>query len=172
MSQWNRTTLPTEADSDEWGNILVLRENGQKAVYHWEDYNEHYATEETAWMTLPESDFPKSVSLTIEVGDRSYTIESNGFTLEVHDSRDPMGQPMCLQVEDTIEGILEVVDGILQEELHPERMRSAEVVNDTVLQGFIDALRGNVDMDRAVSIAESMTGVPPHVPKKPWQKKK
>ena len=83
-----------------------------------------------------------------------------------------MGQPMCLQVEDTIEGILEVVDGILQEELHPERMRSAEVVNDTVLQGFIDALRGNVDMDRAVSIAESMTGVPPHVPKKPWQKKK
>ena len=172
MSQWIRNYNPTEIDADEWGNILVLRENGQKAVYHWEDYNEHYATDGTAWMTLPESDIPQPVSVTIEVGNNTYTIENNGFTIEIHDSRDPMGQPACFQTEDTIEGILEAVDGILQEELHPERMRSAEVVNDTVLQGFIDALRGNVDMDRAVSIAESMTGVPPHVPKKPWQKKK
>ena len=192
MSQWIRNYKPSEIDADEWGNILVLRENGQKAVYHWEDYNEHYATEETAWMTLPESDFPKSVSVTIEVGDRSYTVENNGFTIEVHDSRDPMGQPTVFQTKDTITGILEAVDAILQEELHgnceceEELDETALTVEDIenilaaeaeveqlqdAMKAHLNELRGKVDMDRAVSIAESMTGVPPHVPKKPWQKK-
>lgn len=192
MSQWIRNYKPSEIDADEWGNILVLRENGQKAVYHWEDYNEHYATEETAWMTLPESDFPKSVSVTIEVGDRSYTIENNGFTIEIHDSRDPMGQPACFQTEDTITGILEAVDAILQEELHGnceceeeldmtaltvegiKNILAAEAEVEQLqdaIRDHLNELRGKVDMDRAVSIAESMTGVPPHVPKKPWQKK-
>lgn len=192
MSQWIRNYKPSEIDADEWGNILVLRENGQKAVYHWEDYNEHYATEETAWMTLPESDIPQSVSLTIEVGDRSYTVENNGFTIEVHDSRDPMGQPTVFQTKDTITGILEAVDAILQEELHGncdceeeldetdltvedlENLIEAEAHAEEMdaVREHLNSLRGKVNMDRAVAIAESMTGVPPHVSKKPWNKKK
>lgn len=192
MSKWIRNYKPSEIDADEWGNILVLRENGQKAVYHWEDYNEHYATEETAWMTLPESDIPQSVSVTIEVGDRSYTVENNGFTIEVHDSRDPMGQPTVFQTKDTITGILEAVDAILQEELHGNCECEEEELDITALtvedlenlieaeahaeemdavRNHLNSLRGKVDMDRAVSIAESMTGVPPHVPKKPWKNK-
>ena len=173
MSQWNRTTLPNESDSDEWGNILVLLENGQKAVYHWEDYNEQYVTDGTAWMSLPQSDIPKSVSVTIEVGDRTYTVENNGFTIEVHDSQDPMGQPTCFQSADTITGILEAVDAILQGELNDDDdCGCEEPVGDSVIDDFIrnhvDSLHGNIDMERAVAIAEAMTGVPPHVPKKPW----
>jgi len=195
MSQWIRNYKPSQIDADEWGNILVLRENGQKAVYHWEDYNEHYAFDgKTAWMPLPESDIPKSVSVTIEVGNKTYTVENNGFTIEVHDSDDPMGQPTCWQTGDTITGILEAVDGILQVHLNGnedcgceddeldvtaltvediedliEAEAQAEEMDD--VREHLNSLRGKVDMDRAVSIAESMTGVPPHVPKKPWKNK-
>ena len=151
MSQWIRNYKPSEIDADEWGNILVLRENGQKAVYHWEDYNEHYATEETAWMTLPESDIPQSVSVTIEVGDRAYTVENNGFTIEVHDSRDPMGQPTVFQTKDTITGILEAVGAILQEELG-ESLSYNDLVELMDMQERADEYKAP--------------------PQKPWNKKK
>ena len=55
MSQWNLTTLPTEADADEFEDILVMYENGQKAVYNWEDYIEGGMQDEgCAWMRLPQ----------------------------------------------------------------------------------------------------------------------
>ena len=54
MSQWNSTTLPTESDADEFEDILVMYENGQKAVYNWEDYIEDGMQDEgCAWMPLP-----------------------------------------------------------------------------------------------------------------------
>ena len=195
MSKWIRNYNPTEIDGDDWDNILVLHENGQKSVHNWEDYVDDGMQEQgCAWMPLPESDIPQSVSVTIEVGDRTYTVENNGFTIEVHDSDDPMGQPTCWQTGDTITGILEAVDGILQVHLNGnedcgceddeldvtaltvediedliEAEAQAEEMDD--VREHLNSLRGKVDMDRAVSIAESMTGVPPHVPKKPWQKK-
>jgi len=182
MSQWIRNYKPSEIDADEWGNILVLRENGQKAVYHWEDYNEHYATEETAWMTLPQSDIPQSVSVTIEVGDKTYTIENNGFTIEIHDSRDPMGQPTVFQTNgDTITGILEAVDAILQEELHSDY--EEKELDDTTLtvedvrnllaaearaeemdamREHLNSLRGNAESAIEAAYQKS----------RPWNKKK
>lgn len=116
MSKWIRNYNPTEIDSDEWGNILILRADGQKMVYHWQDFVEEGLTKtDHAWMALPESDIPQSVSVTIEVGNKTYTVENNGFTIEVHDSDDPMGQPTTFQTDgDTIGCILEAVDGILQ----------------------------------------------------------
>ena len=178
MSQWIRNYKPSEIDADEWGNILVLRENGQKAVYHWEDYNEHYATEETAWMTLPESDIPQSVSVTIEVGDRAYTVENNGFTIEVHDSRDPMGQPTVFQTKDTITGILEAVDAILQEELHgnceceEELDMTALTVED--LEDLIEADAHAEEMEAVREHLNSLRGKIATKPavSKPWNKKK
>ena len=178
MSQWIRNYKPSEIDADEWGNILVLRENGQKAVYHWEDYNEHYATEETAWMTLPESDIPQSVSVTIEVGDRAYTVENNGFTIEVHDSRDPMGQPTVFQTKDTITGILEAVDAILQEELHGNCECEEEELDITALtvediENLIEAEAHAEEMDAVRNHLNSLRGNTVDVPasRKPWQKK-
>ena len=179
MTQWIRNYKPTEIDADEWGNILVLRENGMKAVYHWEDYNEHYATEETAWMSLPESDIPQSVSVTIEVGDHSYTIENNGFTIEIHDSRDPMGQPTVFQTNgDTITGILEAVDSILQVELNGNCECEEEELDVTALtpediRDFLDAeaesmkehlnsIRGNAESAIEAAYQKS----------RPWHKKK
>jgi len=161
MSQWIRNYNPSEIDGDEWGNILVLRENGMKAVYHWQDYlNEPYATAgETAWMTLPQSDIPQSISITIERGDRSWTIENNGFSIEIHDSRDPMGQPTIFAVTaDTnmnalfADAVLSVLES--EDEDWCECEGEGVAVNDTVLQGFIDAIRGSV----------------PEPKPKPWQK--
>ena len=120
MSKWIRNYNPTEIDGDDWDNILVLHENGQKSVHNWEDYVDDGMQEQgCAWMPLPQSDIPKTVSVTIEVGNKTYTVENNGFTIEVHDSDDPMGQPEVFRTADTIGGILKAVDGILQEELHP-----------------------------------------------------
>ena len=178
MSQWIRNYKPSEIDADEWGNILVLRENGQKAVYHWEDYNEHYATEETAWMTLPESDIPQSVSVTIEVGDRAYTVENNGFTIEVHDSRDPMGQPTVFQTKDTITGILEAVDGILQEELHGncecEEELDMTALTEEDLEDLIEAESHAEEMESVREHLNSLRGKIATKPavSKPWNKKK
>lgn len=60
MSQWNRTTLPTEADADEWGNILVLRSKGRKSIEHWQAYIEDGMQKNgNAWMALPPSDEPQ-----------------------------------------------------------------------------------------------------------------
>lgn len=59
-AQWNRTTLPTEADADEFGSILVMYATGPKAVHHWEEYLEMAMEEDgsiDAWMPLPETDF-------------------------------------------------------------------------------------------------------------------
>ena len=176
MSQWIRNYKPSEIDADEWGNILVLRENGQKAVYHWEDYNEHYATEETAWMTLPQSDIPQSVSVTIEVGDRSYTIENNGFTIEIHDSRDPMGQPTVFQTNgDTITGILEAVDSILQIELNDNADCGCEEVDiDSLtvkdIEGFLRAEAHEEELEAMREHLNSLRGT--ERPQRPWNKKK
>ena len=173
MSKWIRNYKPTEIDADEWGNILVQRENGMKAVYHWEDYNEHYATEGTAWRTLPQSDIPKSVSVTIEVGDKTYTIENNGFTIEVHDSRDPMGQPTCFESADTITGILEAVDAILQEELH---VHEHELTSLTLadIEGLIEAESREEEMEEARNHLNSLRGktASKQAVSKPWNKKK
>ena len=118
MSKWIRNYKPTEIDADEWGNILVLDTYGHQSIQQWQDYIEDGMQERgDAWMPLPQSDIPKTVSVTIEVGNNTYTIENNGFTIEVHDSRDPMGQPAVFETKDTITGILEAVDGILQAEL-------------------------------------------------------
>ena len=113
-------------------------------------------------MPLPQSDIPKSVSVTIEVGDQTYTIENNGFTIEIHDARDPMGQPTTFQHDgDTITGILEAVDSVLQVELngdgdcdceeeiedsihvhvHSEPM--GDPVIDNFIRNHVNALRGN-----------------------------
>lgn len=179
MSQWIRNYKPSEIDADEWGNILVLLENGQKAVYHWEDYNEHYATEETAWMTLPQSDIPQSVSVTIEVGDRTYTVENNGFTIEVHDSRDPMGQPAVFQTKDTITGILEAVDGILQEELHGNCECEEEELDITALtvEDLEDLIEAEAHAEEMESVREHLNSLRGKIAtkpavSKPWNKKK
>ena len=158
MSQWIRNYKPTEIDADEWGNILVLRENGQKAVYHWQDYNEHYEIDgETAWMPLPQSDIPQSISITIERGDRSWTIENNGFSIEIHDSRDPMGQPTIFAVTaDTNMNALfaDAVLSVLESE--DEDCGCDEPIGFTVddVKEFIDEIRANVPASK----------------QKPWQK--
>lgn len=167
MSQWIRSYNPSEIDGDEWGNILVLRENGMKAVYHWQDYlNEPYANAgETAWMPLPKSDVPESISITIERGDRSWTIENNGFTIEIHDSRDPMGQPTIFAVtaDGKINGLFaEAVLSVLESKDEDEDWCECEgegvAVNDTVLQDFLAVLRG----EEPASVPASK--------QKPWQK--
>jgi hypothetical protein len=161
MSQWIRNYNPSEIDGDEWGNILVLRENGMKAVYHWQDYlNEPYANAgETAWMPLPKSDVPESISITIERGDRSWTIENNGFSIEIHDSRDPMGQPTIFAVTaDTNMNALfaDAVLSVLESEDEDEDCGCDEPIGFTVddVKEFIDEIRANVPASKP----------------KPWQK--
>lgn len=180
MSKWIRNYNPTEIDTDEWDNILVLQPNRQKAVYNWEDYVDDGMQEQgCAWMPLPDSDIPKSVSVTIEVGDRTYTVENNGFTIEVHDSRDPMGQPTCWQTGDTITGILEAVDAILQEELHgncdcedqlDETALTVEDIENILaaeaeVEQLQDAMRAHLNELRGKTAAVPAS-------KKPWNKKK
>ena len=164
MSQWNRTMTPTSHDADEWGNVLVMQDNGMKSVLHWSEVTLEFPQD--AWMPLPQSDIQKSVSLTIEVGEVTYTIENNGSTIEVHDSRDPMGQPMCFESEDTITGILEAVDGILQEELRygTPRLTLAD------LEGLLEAEAREEEMEEALEHLNSLRGN--ERPQKPWNKKK
>ena len=167
MSKWIRNYNPTEIDTDEWDNILVLQPNGQKAVYNWEDYVDDGMQEQgCAWMPLPESDIPKTVSVTIEIGDHAYTIENNGFTIEVHDSRDPMGQPLCFQAKDTVTGIREIVDDLLAAELTAdcgcdEPAEDGQDPDDFVRE-HLNNLRGNAESAIEVAYQKS----------RPWNKKK
>ena len=165
MSQWNRTTAPTELDADEWENILVMDDNGRKAVYNWQDYNEDGMQEDGwAWMTLPTADDvdavydvddePEPISIVITAGDRQVAIFKNGYTIEVHTSEDPMGQPAVWEDDlGGIDGLLATVEAVLTEDL----MRQVDddddatyqyndgepvAVNDTELQGMIDAITG------------------------------
>ena len=157
---WNRYNYPTVNDADEGGDILILRNNGRKSIYNWEDFcDEKLLGKDIGWMTLPKSDVPESISITIERGDRSWTIENNGFTIEIHDSRDPMGQPTIFAVTaDTnmnalfADAVLSVLES--EDEDWCECEGEGVAVNDTVLQGFIDAIRGSV----------------PEPKPKPWQK--
>ena len=184
MSKWIRNYNPTEIDTDEWDNILVLQPNGQKAVYNWEDYVDDGMQEQgCAWMPLPDSDIPKTVSVTIEIGDHAYTIENNGFTIEVHDSRDPMRQPTVFPTNgDTIGGILEAVGAILQEELYGDceceeeldmTALTVEDIEDLIeaearaeemdaVREHLNNLRGNAESAIEVAYQKS----------RPWNKKK
>jgi len=165
---WNRYNYPTVNDADEGGDILILRNNGRKSIYNWEDFcDEKLLGKDIGWMTLPKSDVPESISITIERGDRSWTIENNGFTIEIHDSRDPMGQPTIFAVTaDTnmnalfADAVLSVLESKDEDEDWCECEGEGVAVNDTVLQGFIDALRGNE------------TASVPASEQKPWQKKR
>ena len=114
---WNRFDYPTVNDADEWGNILILRNNGQKAVYNWEDFcDEKLMRNDIAWMPLPPSDNVEEdqpITITISSGGRSFAIEKVGSNIEVHDSRDPMGQPIISEEVDGLDGVLRVVESIL-----------------------------------------------------------
>ena len=158
---WNRFDYPTVNDADEWGNILILRNNGQKAVYNWEDFrDEKLMRNDIAWMPLPPSDNVEEdqpITITISSGGRSFTIEKVGSNIEVHDSRDPMGQPIICGDVDDIDGVLLVVESILADHIMGapdddedwcECEGEGVDVNDTVLQGFIDALRGKESKPR------------------------
>ena len=149
---WNRYNYPTVNDADEGGDILILRNNGRKSIYNWEDFcDEKSLARDIAWMPLPQSDIPQPITITISSGGRSFTIEKVGSNIEVHDSRDPMGQPIICGNVDDIDGVLLVVESILadhimgapdEDEDWCECEGEGVDVNDTVLQGFIDAIRG------------------------------
>ena len=161
---WNRYNYPTVNDADEGGDILILRNNGRKSIYNWEDFcDEKLLGKDIGWMPLPQSDIPQPITITISSGGRSFTIEKVGSNIEVHDSRDPMGQPIICGNVDDIDGVLLVVESILADHIMGapdddedwcECEGEGVAVNDTVLQGFIDALRGSV----------------PEPKPKPWQK--
>jgi hypothetical protein len=167
---WNRYNYPTVNDADEGGDILILRNNGRKSIYNWEDFcDEKLMGKDIAWMPLPQSDIPQPITITISSGGRSFTIEMVGNNIEVHDSRDPMGQPIICGDVDDIDGVLLVVESILADHIMVspdddedwcECEGEGVAVNDTVLQGFIDALRGNE------------TASVPASEQKPWQKKR
>ena len=160
MSKWIRNYDPSEIDGDEWGHILIMRDNGIKSVYHWQDFvNDDATAEGYAWQPLPKSDVPESISITVERGDRSWTIENNGFSIEIHDSRDPMGQPTIHAVTaDTnmnalfADAVLSVLES--EDEDWCECEGEGVAVNDVELKDFIDAIRASVPASKP----------------KPWQK--
>lgn len=161
---WNRYDYPTVNDADEGGDILILRNNGRKSIYNWEDFcDEKLLAKDIGWMSLPQSDIPQPrwpsctwpFTITISSGGRSFTIVMVDGYIEVYDSRDPMGQPMILISEkvDDLEGVLLIVESILEDGFieAPDDDDDATyqyndgepvAVNDTELQGFIDAIRG------------------------------
>ena len=150
---WNRYNYPTVNDADEGGDILILRNNGRKSIYNWEDFcdEKSLGLGPIAWMPLPQSDIPQPITITISSGGRFFTIELVGSNIEVHDSHDPMGQPIICGNVDDIDGVLLVVESILADHIMGapdddedwcECEGEGVAVNDTVLQGFIDAIRG------------------------------
>ena len=148
---WNRYNYPTVNDADEGGDILILRNNGRKSIYNWEDFcDEKLLGKDIGWMPLPQSDIPQPITITISSAGRSFTIEMVGSNIEVHDSHDPMGQPIICGNVDDIDGVLLVVESILADHIMGAPDDDDDCgcegvdVNDTVLQGFIDALRGSV----------------------------
>ena len=115
---WNRYDYPTVNDADEGGDILILRNNGRKSIYNWGDFcDEKLLAKDIGWMSLPQSDIPQPITITISSGGRSFTIEMVDGHIEVYDSRDPMGQPMILISEevDDLEGVLLIVESILED---------------------------------------------------------
>jgi hypothetical protein len=48
---WIRHRLPTEEDSDDMGDILLLRENGRKWIYKWDRYIEDDVA--LPWLPIP-----------------------------------------------------------------------------------------------------------------------
>lgn len=166
---WNRYNYPTVNDADEGGDILILRNNGHKAVYNWEDFcDEKLLGKDIGWMPLPPSDNVEGdpgppITITISSGGRSFTIEKVVSHIEVYDSHDPMGQPIISEEVDGLDGVLRMVESILvdgfieapdDDEDWCDCGCEGVDVNDTVLQGFIDAIRGSV----------------PEPKPKPWQK--
>ena len=166
FNMWNRKDYPTAKDADENGDILILRNNGRKSIYNWEDFcDEKLLAKDIGWMPLPPSDNvedeTKQISIAITAGDRSWTIENRGFTIEIHDSRDPMGQPSIFAVTaDTnmnglfAEAVLSVLESKDEDEDWCECEGEGVAVNDVEfnvdveLQGFIDAIRGSVPASR------------------------
>ena len=147
---WNRYNYPTVNDADEGGDILILRNNGRKSIYNWEDFcdEKSLGLGPIAWMPLPQSDIPQPITITISSGGRFFTIEMVGSNIEVHDSHDPMGHPIICGNVDDIDGVLLVVESILADHIMGAPDDDDDCgcegvdVNDTVLQGFIDAIRG------------------------------
>ena len=149
---WNRYNYPTVNDADEGGDILILRNNGHKAVYNWEDFcDEKLLARDIGWMPLPPSDNVEGdpgppITITISSGGRSFTIEKVVSHIEVYDSHDPMGQPIISEEVDGLDGVLRMVESILVDGFieAPDDDCGCEgvLVNDIELQNFIDAIRG------------------------------
>ena len=162
MSQWIRNYNPSEIDGDEGGDILILRSNGRKSIYNWEDFcDEKLLAKDIGWMPLPKSDVPESISITIERGNRSWRIENRGFTIEIHDNRDPMGQPTIFAVSaDTNMNVLfaDAVLSVLESEDEDEDQSCGcdEPIGFTVdeVRDFIHEIRASVPASK----------------QKPWQK--
>lgn len=164
---WNRYNYPTVNDADEGGDILILRNNGHKAVYNWEDFcDEKLLARDIGWMPLPPSDNVEDqpIRITIESGERKFrvVIAGGGNHIEVYDqSEDALenSPPIISEEVDGLDGVLRMVESILVDGFieAPDDDCGCEgvLVNDTVLQGFIDAIRGSV----------------PEPKPKPWQKK-
>lgn len=177
MWQWIRNYDPSEIDGDEWGNILVLSDNGMKTVHHWQDFIDNDVRGKGyAWMPLPQSDLPQSISITINRGTREWTIENNGFNIEIHDSEDPMGQPavhtftprtnMNALFADAVLSVLESEDENEDESCGCDEVDEETLFTVEEAKDFIDALRGSKIASKPASKSAS---VPPSK-QKPWQK--
>lgn len=147
---WNRYNYPTVNDADEGGDILILRNNGRKSIYNWEDFcDEKLLAKDIGWMPLPQSDAPKPITITISSGGRTFTIEMVGNRIELHDSRNNKIPIVCAD-EEGIPGVLYLVESILDDHIRdtPDDDDDDDcgcegegvLVNDIELQGFIDGL--------------------------------
>ena len=134
MSQWNRKDYPTATDADEWGNVLVLTDEGYKITYNWREFiaekmaREQMGRGDWAWSPLPKSDKPLPIVITITVGNKVFEIAKDENTLKVQYLHDPNATPM--EIEDTLGGIagfVATVNEVLSDEiLHAPPMTYAE----------------------------------------------
>lgn len=145
---WNRYNYPTVNDADEGGDILILRNNGRKSIYNWEDFcDEKLMAKDIGWMPLPQSDIPQPITITISSGGRTFTIEMVGNRIELHDSRNNKIPIVCAD-EEGIPGVLYLVESILDDHIRDTPDDDDDcgcegegvLVNDIELQGFIDGL--------------------------------